>query len=100
MKPSAQPLIDGTKPIKEPHISPGSEHNYNLYIGHIKDALGQRKLSGIKPYDIQAFYAAHAGKSKSAYNYYSIVFRAVFRIAEKKRGHPAQSDGQRGVTGN
>ena len=71
------------KAYKEPHISPGSEHNYNLYIGHIKDALGQRKLSGIKSYDIQAFYAAHAGKSKSAYNYYSIVFRAVFRIAEK-----------------
>lgn len=68
---------------KEPYISPGSAHNYDLYIGHLKAALGSRKLAGLKAYDIQAFYAANSGKSKSAINYYTIILRAVFRAAEK-----------------
>ena len=71
------------KLYKEPNISPGSAHNYNLYIGHLIEAFGVKKFASIKPYDIQAFYAANNKKSKSAINYYTIVLRAVFRLAEK-----------------
>ena len=71
------------KIYKEPYISPGSAHNYRVYINHIKNAIGKKKLAAIKAYDIQAFYAANSGKSKSAYNYYTIILRAVFRVAEK-----------------
>ena len=71
---------------KEPYISPGSAHNYALYIGHIKAALGNRKIAGLKAYDIQAFFAANSGKSKSAINYYTIILRAVFKAAERENG--------------
>lgn len=66
---------------KEPNISPGSQHNYNLYIGHINDALGKKPINKITGFDVQAFFAAHPGLSKSAYGYYKIIFRAVFRLA-------------------
>ena len=69
---------------KEPYISPGSAHNYRLYIEHIKAALGRKRLSAIKGYDVQAFFAANSGKSKSAINYYTIILRAVFRAAERE----------------
>ena len=71
------------KLYKEPFISPGSAHNYELYISHLQTAFGSRKLAGIKSYDIQSFFSSRAGKSKSAINYYTIILRAVFRLAEK-----------------
>lgn len=66
---------------KEPFISPGSRDNYELYCRHIKEALGNRKVNFIRSVDIQTFYAANANKSKSALNYYHIIFNAVFETA-------------------
>lgn len=66
---------------KEPFISPGSRDNYELYCRHIKEALGNRKVDSIRSVDIQTFYAANANKSKSALNYYHIIFNAVFETA-------------------
>lgn len=66
---------------KEPFISPGSCANYELYIRHIKDALGKRKLAKITTPDLQAFFVSKGTLSKSSQNYYRIILRAVYRAA-------------------
>lgn len=66
---------------KEPNISPGSKHNYALYISQINESLGNIPLSKVRSIDIQTFLANHADLSKSAFNYYKIILRTVFRLA-------------------
>ena len=67
---------------KEPFISPGSRHNYKVYTQHIKaSTLGKKKVETIRAIDIQTFYAANSGKSKSSFNYYQIILNAAFELA-------------------
>lgn len=66
---------------KEPNISPGSRHNYNIYINQINASIGRIPLAKVRAVDIQAFLAEHADLSKSVFNYYKIILRAVFRLA-------------------
>ena len=66
---------------KEPNISPGSRHNYALYISQINQSLGRISIGKVRAIDIQAFLAEHASLSKSAFNYYKIILNAVFKLA-------------------
>lgn len=66
---------------KEPNISPGSRHNYALYISQINGSIGRIVLSKVRPVDIQSFLAERADLSKSAFNYYKIILGAVFKLA-------------------
>ena len=66
---------------KEPNISPGSRHNYRLYILQICQSIGRIPISKVRPIDIQTFLAERPGVSKSAMNYYKIILNAVFKLA-------------------
>lgn len=85
ISPSTQTLksaIDSWYTVyKEPNISPGSRHNYELYISQICESLGRIAINKVRPIDIQSFLAERAELSKSAFGYYKIILNAVFRLA-------------------